>query len=118
MNSGHPGSMGTIHADGPRQALSKLRTYAMAAEERLTSEVVTEMIAETLDVIVQLRSEPDGKRSVCAVSEVAGMEAGRALINDLFSSTGWGPAGWTGLVPRSVEKLTAAGLDLAQLEQG
>jgi pilus assembly protein CpaF len=117
MNSGHPGSMGTIHADGPRQALSKLRTYAMAAEERLTSEVVTEMIAETINVIVQLRSQPDGTRSVCAVSEVAGVEAGRALTNDLFASASWGPARWTGLVPRSTDKLNAAGLDLAQLEQ-
>lgn len=118
MNSGHPGSMGTIHADGPRQALSKLRTYAMAAEERLTAEVATEMIGETVGVIVQLRSEPDGKRSVCAVAEVAGVEAGRVLTNDLFAASGPGPARWTGLLPRSAERLKIAGLDPVELEQG
>jgi pilus assembly protein CpaF len=118
MNSGHPGSMGTIHADGPRQALSKLRTYAMAAEERLTSEVVTEMIGETIHLVLQLRSEPDGRRSVCAVAEVAGVEAGRVLTNDLFASSGPGPAQWIGLVPRSAQKLEMAGFDAAQLERG
>lgn len=115
MNSGHPGSMGTIHADGPRQALSKLRTYAMAAQERLTSEVVTEMIGETVGLVLQLRSEADGRRSVCAVAEVAGVEAGRVLTNDLFASSGPGPAHWIGLVPRSLAKLEAAGFSGAQL---
>jgi hypothetical protein len=75
------------------------------------------MIGETINVIVQLRSQPDGTRSVCAVSEVAGVEAGRALTNDLFATASWGPARWTGLVPRSGDKLSAAGLDLVQLER-
>lgn len=116
MNSGHPGSMGTIHADGPRQALSKLRTYSMAAEERLSAEVVTEMIGETIDLVLQLRSEADGRRSVCAVAEVAGVEAGRALTNDLFTSTGPGPARWAGLVPKSLPKLQAAGFAHSDLD--
>jgi pilus assembly protein CpaF len=116
MNSGHPGSMGTIHADGPRQALSKLRTYAMAAEERLTAEVVTEMIGETIDLVLQLRSEADGRRTVCAVAETAGVESGRVLINDLFASEGPGTARWVGLVPRSAERLQRAGFDLARME--
>ncbi len=50
MNSGHEGSMCTIHANGPRQALSKLRTYAMIAEEALPVRAVTEMIAEAIDL--------------------------------------------------------------------
>jgi pilus assembly protein CpaF len=115
MNSGHPGSMGTIHADGPRQALSKLRTYAMQGEERLSAEVVTEMIAETVDLVLQLRTEPDGRRTLSALSEIEGVDAGRALTNELFVSRGSAPAAWTGLLPKSLPKLRACGLDPSEL---
>lgn len=119
MNSGHPGSMGTLHADGPRQALSKLRTYAMAAEERLPAEVLTEMIGETISLVVQLRCEPDGRRRVCALSEVAGVDAGRVLTNNLFLSESLGtPARWTGLSPRCMPLLEASGLHRGPLEVG
>jgi len=85
MNTGHDGSMGTIHANSARQALSKLRTYVLMAEEQLTPEVATEMIAETVDLVVHLRLDPHaGTRRVVQVAEVAGLEAGRVLSNDLF----------------------------------
>jgi pilus assembly protein CpaF len=118
MNSGHPGSMGTIHADSPRQALSKLRTHAMAAEERLSSEVVTEMIGETIDLVLQLRSEGDGRRSLCSLCEVAGLDGGRILTNELFASAGPGPAFWTELVPGCLPMLRSAGFDTSALEPG
>ena len=109
MNSGHPGSMGTIHADGPRQALAKLRTYAMAAEERLSAEVLNEMIGDTIDLVVQLRSDPDGTRLVSAVAEVAGTDSGRVLTNDLFVAPRGIPE-WTGLMPRAADQLRDSGL--------
>ncbi|MDQ3963593.1 MAG: Flp pilus assembly complex ATPase component TadA [Actinomycetota bacterium] len=109
MNSGHPGSMGTIHADGPRQALAKLRTYAMAAEERLSAEVLNDMIGDTIDLVVQLRSDPDGSRVVSAVAEVAGTDSGRVLTNDLFV-TPRGIPEWTGLMPRTADRLRDSGL--------
>lgn len=85
MNTGHEGSMGTIHANSARQALSKLRTYVLMAEEQLTPEVATEMIAETVNLVVHLRLDQHaGTRRVVQVSEVAGLEAGRVLTNDLF----------------------------------
>jgi len=85
MNTGHDGSMGTIHANSARQALSKLRTYVLMAEEQLTPEVATEMIAETVDLVVHLRLDQHaGTRRVVQVAEVAGLEAGRVLSNDLF----------------------------------
>ncbi len=119
MNSGHPGSMGTIHADGPRQALSKLRTYAMAAEERLSAEVLTEIIGETIGLVLQLRCEPDGRRSVCALSEVAGVDGGRVLTNNLFASEAPGvPATWTGLAPACMPLLEASGFARGDLEVG
>jgi len=85
MNTGHDGSMGTIHANSARQALSKLRTYVLMAEEQLTPEVATEMIAETVDLVIHLRLDQHaGTRRVVQVAEVAGLEAGRVLSNDLF----------------------------------
>jgi pilus assembly protein CpaF len=85
MNTGHEGSMGTIHANSARQALSKLRTYVLMAEEQLTPEVATEMIAETVDLVIHLRLDHHtGTRQVVQVAEVAGLEAGRVLTNDLF----------------------------------
>ena len=85
MNTGHDGSMGTIHANSARQALSKLRTYVLMAEEQLTPEVATEMIAETVDLVVHLRLDQHaGTRRVVQVAEVAGLEAGSVLSNDLF----------------------------------
>ncbi len=85
MNTGHEGSMGTIHANSARQALSKLRTYVLMAEEQLTPEVATEMIAETVDLVIHLRLDHHtGTRQVVQVAEVAGLEAGRVLTNDLY----------------------------------
>ncbi len=85
MNSGHEGSMGTIHANGPRQALSKLRTYVMMAEEALPAAVVTEMIADTLDLVVHLKLDrSSGRRVVSSIFEVTGIEQGVVLGNELF----------------------------------
>lgn len=85
MNTGHEGSMGTIHANSARQAVSKLRTYTLMAEEQLTPEVVDEMIAETIDLVVHLHlDQRSGDRRVAQVAEVAGLEGSRVLTNDLF----------------------------------
>ena len=106
MNTGHDGSMGTIHANSARQALSKLRTYVLMAEEQLTPEVATEMIAETVDLVIHLRLDHHtGTRQVVQVAEVAGLEAGRVLTNDLFRWEG------QGLVSTSVRPRFAGRLD-------
>jgi pilus assembly protein CpaF len=105
MNTGHEGSMGTIHANSARQALSKLRTYVLMAEEQLTPEVATEMIAETVDLVIHLRLDHHaGTRQVVQVAEVAGLEAGRVLTNDLF---GWeaGDLVQTNARPRFADRL-------------
>ncbi|MGH7562321.1 MAG: CpaF family protein, partial [Gemmatimonadales bacterium] len=105
MNTGHEGSMGTIHANSGRQALSKLRTYVLMAEEQLTPEVANEMIAETVDLVVHLRLDHrSGTRRVVQVAEVAGLEAGRVLTNDLFR---WeaGDLVPTGVRPRFADRL-------------
>jgi pilus assembly protein CpaF len=105
MNTGHEGSMGTIHANSARQALSKLRTYVLMAEEQLTAEVANEMIADTLDLVVHLHlDQRSGGRRVVQVAEVAGLEAGRVLANDLFRSETAGLVR-TGVRPRFADRL-------------
>jgi pilus assembly protein CpaF len=109
MNSGHEGSMGTIHANSARQALSKLHTYTKMAEEHLADDVVAGMIAQTIDLVCQLRLHLDGRRVLCEVVEVAGVEAGRVLANQLLHPDPDGTPRFTGLQPRAAERLQAAG---------
>jgi pilus assembly protein CpaF len=105
MNTGHEGSMGTIHANSARQAISKLRTYTLMAEEQLTPEVVDEMIAETIDLVVHLRlDQRSGGRRVAQVAEVAGLEGSRVLTNDLFCVEN-GTLVRTAVRPRFVDRL-------------
>jgi pilus assembly protein CpaF len=110
MNSGHEGSMCTIHANGPRQALSKLRTYAMMAEESLPARSVTEMIAEAIDLVVHLRLDGrTGRRLVASIYEVTGLEEDAVSGSELFGLTD-GSLCWTGIRPRCAARLEGAGL--------
>ncbi len=110
MNSGHEGSMCTIHANGPRQALSKLRTYAMMAEESLPARSVTEMIAEAIDLVVHLRLDASsGRRLISSIYEVTGLEEDAVAGSEIFALTE-GALRWTGIRPRSAARLQGVGL--------
>jgi pilus assembly protein CpaF len=111
MNSGHEGSMGTIHANDARQALSKLHTYTKMAEEALSDTVVTEMLAQTVDLVCQLRQLPNGRRVLAEVVEVAGVEGGRLLTNELLRPGPDGVPVFTGVRPRAIDRLVGAGWD-------
>ena len=105
MNSGHEGSMCTIHANGARQALSKLRTYAMMAEEALPARALTEMIAEAIDLVVHLRLETaSGRRVVASVYEVTGLEQDAVSGSELFGLHDDRRLRWTGIRPRCAER--------------
>ncbi len=109
MNSGHEGSMCTIHANGPRQALSKLRTYAMMAEEALPARSVTEMIAEAIDLVVHLRLDGStGRRLVASIYEVTGLEEDAVAGSELFALAD-GSLHWTGIRPRCATRLHGVG---------
>ena len=108
MNSGHQGSMCTIHANGPREALTKLRTYALMAEEALPARAVTEMIAEAVELVVHLRMEPSGRRLVSSVYEVTGLEGEAVSGTELFSLEE-GRLRWSGIRSRRSPRLEAAG---------
>jgi len=111
MNSGHEGSMGTIHANDARQALSKLHTYTKMAEEALSDQVVTEMLAQTVDLVCQLRQLGDGRRVLTEIVEVAGVEGGRLLTNELLRPGPDGSSAFTGVRPRAIDRLVGAGWD-------
>lgn len=102
MNSGHEGSSGTIHANDARQALSKLRTYLLMAKEEFPAEVASEMIADTIQLVVHLQLDPTGIRRVVQIAEVAGIDGKAVLTNDLFRFDG-SRLVRTGLRPRSVD---------------
>lgn len=107
MNSGHEGSMGTIHANSPRQALDKLATLVLRAEGQMPLAAVNRVIAEAIRLIVQLeRDLVTGRRRVTSIAEVAGMEGDRITLNELFR---WeqGELRWTGTRPRCADAIGA-----------
>ena len=115
MNSGHEGSMCTIHANGPRQALSKLRMYSMMADEALPAEAVTEMIAEAINLVIHLRLDPvNNRRVITSVYEVTGLEGDTVAGSDLFAIVD-GSLRWTGIRPRFAERLPTDSFPWGQL---
>ena len=74
MNTGHDGSLTTIHANSPRDTLSRLETLVFMAGMDLPIKIVRQQISSAMDVIVQMSRLRDGKRKITAITEVAGME--------------------------------------------
>ena len=120
MNTGHEGSMTTIHANTPRDALHRLETMVLMAGYDLPLKAIREQIASALDLVVQLERMRDGSRKVVNVSEVQGME-GDVIITQEVSR--WENAGMkdgkvlgalkpTGIRPKFIEKIEAHGIFL------
>lgn len=84
MNTGHEGSLTTLHANSPRDALARLESMILMAGLDLPLSAVREHIAASVDVIVQQARLSDGRRVVTSIVEVAGMESGRIQLQDLF----------------------------------
>ncbi|WP_459618779.1 ATPase, T2SS/T4P/T4SS family [Bordetella sp. 2513F-2] len=84
MNTGHEGSLTTLHANSPRDALSRLEAMTLMAGLDLPLAVVREHIAASIDVLVQQARLSDGRRLVTAIVEVVGMESGRIQLQELF----------------------------------
>jgi pilus assembly protein CpaF len=118
MNSGHEGSMCTIHANGPRQALSKLGLYALMAEEALPVHAVTEMIAEAVNLVVHLRLDASsGRRIVSSIYEVTGMEEDAISGSEVYALTETGLE-WTGIRPRAADRIEGYGLSWERQNSG
>ncbi|WP_404400036.1 CpaF family protein [Pelagibacterium halotolerans] len=84
MNTGHDGSMGTLHANSPREALSRLESMITMGGFALPSRTIREMIVSSIDVIVQAARLRDGSRRITHISEVLGMEGDVIVTQDIF----------------------------------
>jgi pilus assembly protein CpaF len=122
MNTGHDGSLTTVHANSPRDAISRLETLSLISDVPLPLKVVREQIASAVDLIVQQTRMRDGSRKVTAISEVCGMEGNTVVMSDLFtfeeqqaSENGkvHGTLNSTGLRPMFGKRLVQAGYDLS-----
>jgi pilus assembly protein CpaF len=84
MNTGHDGSMGTLHANNPREALSRLESMITMGGFSLPSRTIREMICASIDVVIQAARLRDGSRKITQITEVLGMEADVIITQDLF----------------------------------
>lgn len=109
MNTGHAGSMTTIHSNTQRDALGRLETLCMLAGSELPLMAIRKQIASALDLIVQIKRFKNGSRQVIGISEVTGMEGDTILTQDLFNYEK--P---TGLVPTFLDTLKDQGLEFPQ----
>ena len=121
MNTGHDGSLTTLHANSPRDALSRMETMCLMAGMDMPIKVIREQIASAIDLIIQQTRMKDGTRKVTNVTEVAGMEGDTVTLTDIFKfeQTGIGPEGKilgelkpTGIRPLFSPRLDAAGFKL------
>jgi pilus assembly protein CpaF len=121
MNTGHDGSLTTLHANTPRDALSRLETMILMAGMDLPLKVVRQQIASAVDLVVQQTRLKDGSRKVTAVTEVAGLEGDTVVLTDIFKfdQTGIMAEGKvagefkpTGIRPLFSSRLEAAGFKL------
>ncbi len=122
MNTGHDGSLTTLHANSPRDALSRLETMVAMASLNLPDRAVRVQIANAIDIIVQVSRLSDGSRRVKQIAEVTGMEADVITMQDIFTfdQTGVDEDGRvigrlraTGIRPRCMDRLKAHGFDMS-----
>jgi pilus assembly protein CpaF len=85
MNTGHDGSMSTVHANNPRDALVRLEMLASLANFKGSHEVIREMIASAVDILVHISRFADGKRRITSIAEITGHRDGQYMLNELFS---------------------------------
>ena len=122
MNTGHDGSITTVHANSPRDSLSRLETMVLMAGVDLPVRAIREQVAGALDLIIQQARLKDGSRRIVAITEVIGMEGEIITLQDLFTfdySAGRDEAGRfrgqlvsTGLRPRFTQELADLGIEL------
>jgi pilus assembly protein CpaF len=119
MNTGHDGSLTTVHANSPRECLQRLEVMVLMAGYDLPVKAIRQQIGSAINVLVQVARLTDGSRKVVKISEIVGMEGDQLQLQDLFDfvQSGLGPDGRvvgqfraTGLRTRYFERLVAAGV--------
>ena len=121
MNTGHDGSLTTIHANTPRDALSRLETMVAMGSLNIPDSAIRRQIASAIDVVVQVSRLSDGTRKVISLAEITGMEGDIVSMQDIFvfrkrgildSGEVSGEFGPTGIRPKFAEKLQVSGIHL------
>jgi pilus assembly protein CpaF len=121
MNTGHDGSLTTIHANSPRDALSRLETMVAMSNLNLPDSAIRRQIASAIDVVIQVSRMSDGTRKVFAIAEITGMEGEIVTMQDIFvfrkrgireNGEVIGDFMPTGIRPKFAERLVVAGIAL------
>ena len=120
MNTGHDGSMTTLHSNSPRDSLLRLETMTMMAGMELPMRAIREQVSSAIDMIVHEERMRDGTRKIVNITELSGMEGDVITMTDIFvfEQTGYengkviGRLRATGLRPRAMEKIEVAGIHL------
>jgi pilus assembly protein CpaF len=122
MNTGHDGSLTTVHANSPRDVISRLETMVLMSGMELPSRAIREQIASAVDIIIHESRMSDGSRKVVAISEVTGLEGNQIVMQDIFSfrQSGVGERGKilgefkpTGAVPTFYDQLAGRGISVS-----
>jgi pilus assembly protein CpaF len=121
MNTGHDGSLTTIHANSPRDALYRLDTMVAMANLNIPERAIRQQTASAINLLIQITRMSDGTRKVTAVTEITGMEQDVITMQDIFTfaRTGIDKRGKvcgmfraTGIRPKCAERLAAVGIQL------
>jgi len=121
MNTGHDGSLTTVHANTPRDALTRIETMIAMGATNLPERAMRQQISAAINIVVQQTRLSDGSRRVTTISEITGMEGDIITMQDvfIFEKTGLSPEGKvtgrfraTGVRPKCWERLKAAGINL------
>ena len=119
MNTGHEGSLTTVHANSPRDVVSRLETMVLMAGFDLPVRAIREQVASAVDLIVHVERLADGSRRLVAISEVQGTEGDVVTLQDLFTyepgapgAEGTGALRPTGLRPRKLDQIGRSGVEL------
>jgi pilus assembly protein CpaF len=117
MNTGHAGSMTTVHANSPRELLGRLETMVMMGGVELPQRAIREQIVLAVGLLVQLQRMPGGGRVVSSITEIQGMEGETVLLQDIFHRVdmgeGIGRLVPTGLRPKILDELSLNGVEVA-----
>lgn len=125
MNTGHDGSMTTVHANSPRDALSRVEQMVQMGGVELPHSAIRATIASAVHFVVQLSRLSDGSRRVVSISEITGMEGDIVTLQEIFiyrrlgkdeDGRILGEFTPTGIRPRAAEQLVAAGIDLSSIQ--
>jgi pilus assembly protein CpaF len=122
MNTGHDGSMTTVHSNGPRDALRRIETMVLMAGMELPLKAIREQVASSIELVVHLERLKDGSRKIVRVAEVQGMEGETIVMQDIFvfeqagivNGAVQGRLVPTGLRPQFLEKFSANNVDIPE----